>query len=313
MLTPRSAPTPADDDDSQRVLVFDSGAGVLSIGQHVANSFPSVSLLLASDNAGHPYGAMDERALVARVARLLDMWCERHAPAVAIVACNTASTAALPTLRARLRVPVIGVVPAIKPAARLSASGVITLLATPATIKREYMRGLIAKHAAGATVFSLASMELVEIAERKLRGAAVVPGALARILAPLSNDPLALRSDVVVLGCTHFHLLREELGAACPRPVRWLDSTEAISRRLAAVLPEPRAALARPVHRALFSNPGDPGIPAFLSGLRAAGLDCEAMPEPAPKPGAETRPMDASGLAPGLSASRRRDAGTAIR
>ena len=255
-----------------RVLVFDSGVGALSVCERLARRLPSASLLFASDNAGHPYGAMDERALVARVVGLLGGWCERHAPDAVVVACNTASTAALPALRARLRAPVVGVVPAIKPAARLSTSGVVTLLATPATIGRAYTGRLIADHAAGATVFRLASMALVGIAERKLRGTAAPKSALAKILSPLTQDPVAARSDVVVLGCTHFHWLRSELAGACPRPLRWIDPIEAVCRRTAAVLAEaPRRASAAPgERRALFTDPR--GASALSARLNAMGF-----------------------------------------
>ena len=262
----------------RRVLVFDSGVGGLSICARLARRSPPLSLLFASDNAGHPYGAMDESSLVARSVRLLTAWCERHAPEAVIVACNTASTVALPALRARLAAPVIGVVPAIKPAARLSASGVIALLATPATIGHAYIDRLVAEHAAGTTVFRLASMALVGIAERKLRGVAPPRAELARVLSPLADDPVAARSDVVVLGCTHFHWLQDELAAACPRPVRWVDSTEAICRQLAVVLaktpPRPARRPAPGAHRALFSDPQAAGVRALAPRLAEMGFAC---------------------------------------
>src|SRR5690606_22891926 len=149
-------------------------------------------------------------------------------PKLAVVACNTASTVALPRLRSQFALPIVGVVPAIKPAARLSANRIIRLLATPGTVARPYTQKLIDQFAADCEVIRVGSSELVEQAERKLRGEPVDLDLLRRIMAPIIEGG----ADTVVLGCTHFPLLQQELQLAAGRPLQWVDSGAAIARRV---------------------------------------------------------------------------------
>jgi glutamate racemase len=160
----------------------------------------------------------------------------RFAPDVIVVACNTASTLTLPEVRARVTTPVVGTVPAIKPAAARSKTRVIGFLGTPRTVEREYSDALIRDFANGCTVIRFGSAELVDLAERKLAGEALPEGAVAAALAPMFAKPDAERMDVAVLACTHFPLLRAEIDAASPPGLVWIDSGEAIARRTLDVL-----------------------------------------------------------------------------
>ncbi|HEV8391696.1 MAG TPA: aspartate/glutamate racemase family protein, partial [Dongiaceae bacterium] len=153
---------------------------------------------------------------------------------------NTISTICLPQLRAATSIPVVGVVPAVKPAAQQSRRKIIGVLATPATIDRPYTSDLIQRYAADCTVLKIGSAELVEMAEAKLLGQAVDQTRVRRILAPFFDRPAESQPDVVVLACTHFPLLREELQAAGPADVSWIDSGAAVARRVIDVLPAPR-------------------------------------------------------------------------
>jgi glutamate racemase len=146
-----------------------------------------------------------------------------------VVACNTASTVALPRIRERFTQPVIGVVPAIKPAAVISQSKTIALLATPGTVNREYTHTLIDEFAKDCTIISVGSSELVQLAERKLHGEAISPAQLQPIVAPIAENP---QIDTIVLACTHFPLLKEELQQVLPNITHWVDSGEAIARRV---------------------------------------------------------------------------------
>src|SRR5690606_34311233 len=137
--TPRPEPTPR----LPRVLVFDSGVGGLSILAEIRARVPHCELVYACDNGAFPYGTKGEEELVARVDWVLKALIRATAPDIVVVACKTASTVALPHVRAHCQKPVVGVVPAIKPAAKLTQSGVIGLLATPATVARPYTLGLI--------------------------------------------------------------------------------------------------------------------------------------------------------------------------
>ena len=217
---------------AKRVLVFDSGVGGLSVLDAIAASDHSLSLDYVADNAWLPYGLKSDADLRARVPALLSSLVQQWAPDAVVVACNTASTIVLPDVRGALPIPVVGVVPPIKPAAALTKTGVIGLLATPATVQRTYTDDLIAQFAADKRVVRFGSAALVEAAERKLRGQAFKPAAVHEAIDALFIDGAV---DVVALACTHFPLLAKELAAAAPRPCTWLDSGAAIARRVADV------------------------------------------------------------------------------
>lgn len=217
------------------VLVFDSGVGGLSVLNAIAETLPGLPLVFACDNGFFPYGTKTETELVERVDAVLHTLIAEIRPQLLVIACNTASTVALPRLRSRFALPIVGVVPAIKPAAQRSRNKIIGLLATPATVQRPYTDRLIQEFAADCTVIKVGSRELVQLAEDKLRGKAVDTGQLAPILAPFFANP-AQSPDTIVLGCTHFPLLRDELAAASPATVQWVDSGSAIARRVAELL-----------------------------------------------------------------------------
>jgi glutamate racemase len=221
---------------AKRVLVFDSGVGGLSVFDAIAASGHAFELDYVADNAWLPYGLKTDEQLRARVPALLSRLAEQWAPDAVVVACNTASTIALEPVRAALSVPVVGVVPPIKPAAALTRTGIIGLLATPATVQRAYTNDLITQFADGKRVIRFGSAALVEAAERKLRGEDFEQSAITEAIDGLFSAPGGAEIDVVALACTHFPLLAAELAAAAPRPCLWMDSGEAIARRLASVL-----------------------------------------------------------------------------
>lgn len=221
---------------AQRVLVFDSGVGGLSVFDAIAASGYALELDYAADNAWLPYGLKSDVELQARVPALLSRLVAQWTPACVVVACNTASTIALDQVRAALSVPVVGVVPPVKPAAAQTKTGVIGLLATPATVRRPYTDDLIAQFAVDKTVVRFGSSALVEAAEQKLRGDIPSRAAITEAIDGLFGAPGGADMDVVALACTHFPLLADELSAAAPRPCVWLDSGAAIARRVATVL-----------------------------------------------------------------------------
>lgn len=216
----------------KRVLIFDSGVGGLSVLDAVVAAKLPVALDYLADTAWLPYGEKSDVALRERVPALLKAACAALAPDLVIIACNTASTLALAETRAALTVPVVGAVPPIKPAAEATRTGVIGLLATPATIARAYTDDLVARFAPEARVIRVGATFLVSAAEEKLAGRPPDRERIAAAIAPL----FAEETDVVALACTHFPLLLEELKDAAPRPMRWFDSGEAIARRVAQLL-----------------------------------------------------------------------------
>jgi glutamate racemase len=219
---------------SPRILVFDSGVGGLSIADIIMQQHPHCSLIYASDNAAFPYGTKPEDELVTRVDKVLHALQSISNADIIVVACNTASTLALPIIRARFNIPIIGVVPAIKPAAKISKTKVIGLLATPATISRPYTQALIEEHAKGCSIIKLGSSDLVNLAEDALRNPNISKRhdylqQLKILVQPFTNEPMM---DTVVLACTHFPLLREPLTTVLPHIQHWVDSGEAIAQRV---------------------------------------------------------------------------------
>ena len=221
-----------------RILLFDSGMGGLTVAAAVARQLPEAHLVYAADNAAFPYGAWQEKQLIERIVMVLGRLIEKVRPDVVVIACNTASTIALAELRAAYKLPFVGTVPAIKPAAAQTKSGVIGVLATPGTVSREYTHSLIHTYAFHCKVFLHGAPRLAEIAEQKLRGHAIDMEELRREVAPVFRTREGKKTDVVVLGCTHYPLLTEEIAAVAPWSVSYIDPAPAIARRVADIVEE---------------------------------------------------------------------------
>lgn len=239
-----------------RILVFDSGVGGLSVAQEIQQHLPLHPLIYASDNAFFPYGTKGESELISRVDRVITELLARYPADILVIACNTASTLTLPHLRSKLSLPIVGVVPAIKPAALMSQSGVIGLLATPATVARPYTHELIREYAPNCQVIALGSSQLVQIAEQKLRDETINTSAIEKIAQELMSADNAEKMDVLVLACTHFPLLKTELMQQLPASLTLIDSGAAIARRVAFLLADTPAAPADyvPEHIAIFTK-----------------------------------------------------------
>lgn len=223
---------------THHILVFDSGIGGLSVVEQIRRRSPNVAIDYLADTAWFPYGLLDDLSLIARVTDLISHFVLTHQPDLVVIACNTASTLALKALRETLTVPMVGVVPAIKPAAAISQSKVIGLLATPGTIKRDYTEQLIRDFAPDCSVIRVGSNELVHWVEQKFRGQGDHQADIRELLAPLREHRGWPSLDTVVLACTHFPLALAELRAAAPEVRHWIDSGDAIARRVASLLAE---------------------------------------------------------------------------
>ncbi len=224
-----------------RVLVFDSGVGGLSVAREVFLLHPQCQLHYLADNAYFPYGLKPDELLTQRIIHVLSQAIAQLQPHLVVVACNTASTLALTALRQRFDLPFVGVVPAIKPAAGLTQTGTIGLLATPATIARPYTQQLIADFAPNATVLRYGSSRLVTLAEAFLAGQTLNREALQAELNGLLQQPGGEAMDPLVLACTHFPLLKAQLMAISPRPLHWVDSGQAVAKRVGSYLPQSAA------------------------------------------------------------------------
>lgn len=238
------------------ILFFDSGVGGLSIVVPARAMLPTAPFVYAADSAGFPYGTRNEAEIAARVPALLGRLAERYRPQLIVIACNTASTIALPAVRAALDLPVVGTVPAIRPAAALSVTRTIGVLGTAATVRQAYVDDLAARFASDCTVLRHGSAELVDLAEAKLRGEQTDPARYAAVLAGLFGQPGGREIDVVVNACTHFPLVTGELAAAAPHPVRFVDGGEGIARRIAHLTAGARWPEAAPRGVAVFTRLG---------------------------------------------------------
>ena len=266
-------------DPAAPLLLFDSGVGGLSVLGKVRAALPDAPVMYVSDNAGLPYGTKTEAQIAARVSGLLGRLTERFRPRLVCIACNTASTIALASVREVLEVPIVGTVPAIKPAAAMTRSGVIGLLGTEATIRQAYVDRLEAEFASDKRLLRHAAPELVAAAEAKLRGEPVDPAVFARAAAALRAMPDGAAIDTVVLACTHFSLLETELAAAFGPSVRFIDGSDGIARRIA-YLTDGQTWARRDGEAgrdlALFTR-CDPADAALMPALAAYGIDRRVM------------------------------------
>jgi glutamate racemase len=219
-------------DPDAPILFFDSGVGGLSVLEPTRKLLPNAPVVYAADSGGFPYGRRSEAEIASRVPALLGRLVERFHPRLAVIACNTASTIALEHVRSALDVPVVGTVPAIKPAAGMSKTRVIGVLGTEATVRQPYVDDLAAKFASDCTLIRHGSPELVELAEAKLGGDDPGIDAVRRAARPMFEAPGGRMIDTVVLACTHFPLLEDELLKAFPE-VRYVHGGPGIARRIA--------------------------------------------------------------------------------
>ncbi|MFO6448799.1 glutamate racemase [Erythrobacter sp. NE805] len=228
------------------ILLFDSGVGGLTVYDALREVLPEAPVIYAADLAGLPYGSKTEAQIAARVAGLLGRMAERWQPRLACIACNTASTIALGMVRDVLEIPVVGTVPAIKPAAALTRTGTIGLVGTEATIRQKYVDDLEEQFAAGKRLLRVAAPGLVGAAEAKLRGQPFDPALIAEVHDRLARLAEGERIDTLVLACTHFPLLADELRAAFGAEVAQVDGAQGIARRIVHLLEGQDFAAPRP-------------------------------------------------------------------
>jgi glutamate racemase len=221
------------------ILVFDSGLGGLTVLREIVRARPDAHYVYVADDAFFPYGHHSEDQIIARVVPLIGELIATHAPDLVVIACNTASTLVMSHLRECYKVPFVGTVPAIKPACAGSKTKRVSVLGTKGTVKREYTKALIRDFAQGCEVTLVGSAELASLAEAALSGHEVGDRELSAELAPCfvgSPEDALIRTDTIVLACTHYPLLMERLVRLAPWPVDWIDPAPAIARRVADLL-----------------------------------------------------------------------------
>ena len=202
------------------ILIFDSGVGGLTVLRPIRAARPDARYVYIGDTAFFPYGERDEAELITRVVTVINDAVRRFNPDLVVIACHTASTLVLPSLRAQLTIPVVGTVPAIKPAAETSQSRFISVLATKGTVRRDYTSALIRDFAGDCDVTLVSAPHLAAYAEDALHGKPVSDDALLAEIAPAFIEKDEGRTDRVVLACTHYPLLLPALERVAPWPGR---------------------------------------------------------------------------------------------
>lgn len=252
------------------ILIFDSGIGGLTILREVRVALPGRRIVYVGDDAGFPYGEWDEQRLIPRVVDIFERCVESYLPELAIVACNTASTLIMPALRERFDIPIVGTVPPIKPAAARTASGLVSVLATPGTVKRRMIKELVAEHAGEAEIKLVGSTGLARLAEELMQSRSIDEEKLSCELAPCFVERDGRRTDIVVLGCTHYPFLVHEMRSLAPWPVDWIEPAEAIARRaLSLIGPTPPADPRETLSDVALMTAGSPppGLARLLAGF----------------------------------------------
>ena len=236
------------------ILVFDSGLGGLTVLREITAARPHAAYTYVADDTFFPYGHHTEEEIIARVVPLIGELIATHNPDLVVIACNTASTLVMDHLREAYSLPFVGTVPAIKPACASSKTKRVSVLGTRGTVKREYTKKLIADFAHECEVTLVGAGNLATLAEAALRGEAVSDDAVLAEIAPcfVEGSP---RTDTVVLACTHYPLLLEQMRRIAPWPVDWIDPAPAIARRV----------------ESLLGIPGDQNIPSPAKFLFTSG------------------------------------------
>jgi len=248
------------------ILLFDSGVGGLTVLREARVLMPDRRFVYVADDAAFPYGDWEEDALRRRIVKLVGELIAAHDPELFVIPCNTASTLVLADVReAYPDTPFVGTVPAIKPAAERTRSGLVSVLATPGTVKRQYTRDLIARWASKCHVRLVGSQVLARLAETYMRDGFVDEEQVRREIAPCFIEQAGRRTDIVVLACTHYPFLVNRMRKTAPWPVDWLDPAEAIARRALSLLGGQRAATEAGLHvgddTAIFTS----GSPDFAT------------------------------------------------
>ena len=258
--------------------VFDSGVGGLSVLRHVRALLPAEDLVYVADSGHAPYGDRPPAWIRSRSLQLAGWLVGQGAKAI-VIACNTATAAAGAALRERLAVPVIAMEPAVKPAAAVTRTGVVGVLATTGTLESARFAALLDRFAADVEVVAQPCPGLVEQVERGELDSPATRVLVARFVAPL----LARGADTVVLGCTHYPFLRDAIAAVVGPGVTLVETGAAVAREVEARLAE--AGLlspAGPPGRDRIFTTGGPEATAAARRLWPAPAEVERLELPAP-------------------------------
>jgi len=207
--------------------VFDSGVGGISVLQHIHALLPHEQLLYVADSKYAPYGSKTPEEIQSRCFGLADFLIAKGAKAI-VVACNTATAAAIDLMRAKYTLPIIGMEPAVKPAAAASKNGVIGVLATVGTLKSAQFAGLLESYGRNVKVVTQGCIGLVECIERGELGSGTTLSLLEQYCKPLLDEG----ADTIVLGCTHYPFVKPLIRQIVGDDVALIDTGAAVAKHL---------------------------------------------------------------------------------
>ena len=218
------------------ILTFDSGLGGLSVFRHLVAAAPKLDHIYVADDLSFPVGGWEEEALIEHCIKTIGGLISQYNPSLVVIACNTESTLIMDALRKKFDLPFVGTVPAVKPAASQTQTGLVSVLATPGTVKRDYTRALMDTYASHCRVTLVGASQLAMLAEAYMREGLVDEDAVLAEIEPCFVEDGDRKTDVVVLACTHYPLLLPVFEKLAPWPVFWLDPAPAIARQALVVL-----------------------------------------------------------------------------
>ena len=207
--------------------VFDSGVGGISVLQHIHALLPHEQLLYVADSKYAPYGSKTPEEIQSRCFEIADFLIAKGAKAL-VVACNTATAAAIDAMRAKYALPIIGMEPAVKPAAEASRNGVIGVLATVGTLKSAQFAGLLESYGRNVKVVTQGCVGLVECIERGELNSENTADLLKQYCQPLLDEG----ADTIVLGCTHYPFVKPLIEGIVGKNVALIDTGAAVAKHL---------------------------------------------------------------------------------
>ena len=207
--------------------ILDSGVGGLSVLNEIHRRLPQHAILYVGDSAWCPYGTKSYEEIQERCRKICDFLLSEGAEVI-VIACNSATIAAVEILRTEYPVPFVGMEPGVKPAALASRSGVIGLLATEASLQGEKLHRLVSNHAKELRVITQPCPKFVDLVEEGQLEGPEVDAAIDEYTAPI----LDAGADVLILGCTHYPFLAKAIQAKLPETIEIIDTSEAVARQV---------------------------------------------------------------------------------
>ncbi|HEY4521919.1 MAG TPA: glutamate racemase [Candidatus Paceibacterota bacterium] len=211
--------------ETRPIGVFDSGVGGLSILRELKKIMPHENYIFVADQLNVPYGEKTQKELENLTLKICKFFVSKNSKLI-VAACNTATCHALPYLRSKIKIPIIGTVPAVKPAAEKSKTGAIGIISTPATSQSQYLKNLIQIYAKNLKVANIGCMGLENAVEKGVLNSPEVKKMLNKFIKPIKNSG----ADIIVLGCTHYPFLKTQIKKTAGTKIKLIDSGKAIAK-----------------------------------------------------------------------------------